>query len=142
MLCRIALWDCFRDAISSLIGCFKIAREPGFKLALKTAPYCISTQLHRRNLPPNLEMTRPQFLRRWMVLPTGKIPVQWIMQLVSSILIWWIALSNVSIAGDSRFAWVFQSINNLNLYFSSVRAILLLVLLSCRQFYRKSGSVY
>ena len=57
----------FRAAISSLMGRFKIARETGFKLAPRTAPY-ISTQLHRRNLPPNLEMTRPQFFRRWIAL--------------------------------------------------------------------------
>ena len=31
MLCRIALWDCFGDAISFFNGCYEVARETGSK---------------------------------------------------------------------------------------------------------------
>ena len=35
MLCRIALWDCFGDAISFFNGCYEVARETGSKFVFK-----------------------------------------------------------------------------------------------------------
>ena len=37
VFCRIALWDCFENAIASFIGCYKFAQETGAKFAPKTA---------------------------------------------------------------------------------------------------------
>ena len=35
MLCRIAPWDCFGDAIASFIGYFEVTQESGSVLVLR-----------------------------------------------------------------------------------------------------------
>ena len=43
MWCRIALWDCFMDAMASLIGFYKIAQQSGSESARQTFPKFNST---------------------------------------------------------------------------------------------------
>ena len=43
MWCRSALWDCFMDAMASLIGFYKVAHQTGSKSVRQTFPKCNST---------------------------------------------------------------------------------------------------
>ena len=43
MWCRIALWDCFKDAMASLIGFYKVAQQSGSESVRQTFPNCNST---------------------------------------------------------------------------------------------------
>ena len=43
VLCQIAPWHCFGEAITSLIGYYKVARKPGSS-SPKTVPQCNSAQ--------------------------------------------------------------------------------------------------
>ena len=43
MWCRIALWDCFMDAMASLIEFYKVAQQSVSKYVIQTFPKCNST---------------------------------------------------------------------------------------------------
>ena len=42
MWCRIALWDCFMDAMASLIRCHNVAQQSGSESVWQTFPKCNS----------------------------------------------------------------------------------------------------
>ena len=44
LLCRIALWGCFGEAIASLIGYFEVAQETWSQFIPQNVPWCNSTQ--------------------------------------------------------------------------------------------------
>ena len=43
MWCRIVLWDCFMDAMASLIEFYKVAQQSVSKSVRQTFPKCNST---------------------------------------------------------------------------------------------------
>ena len=43
MWCRIAPWDCFMDAMASLIEVYKVAQQSVSKYVIQTFPKCNST---------------------------------------------------------------------------------------------------
>lgn len=43
MWCRITLWECFMDAMASLIGFYKAAQQSGSESVRQTFPKCNST---------------------------------------------------------------------------------------------------
>ena len=56
MLSRIELWGYFGHAITSFIGCYKIAQETGSKFVPKTVPWCNSTYKTRPSPTRNLRI--------------------------------------------------------------------------------------
>ena len=46
---RISLWECFRDAVVSLIGCHVVGQKTRSKFAHKIVPQCNSTHLTMAN---------------------------------------------------------------------------------------------
>ena len=64
MWCRIALWDCFKDAMASLNGFYKVTQQKGSESVRQTFPKCNSThndrvfQLYNAQLSPNCPIAK------------------------------------------------------------------------------------
>ena len=58
VLCRIALWDCFEDAIAYFIGYYEVARELGHNSSFKQSHNANETQ-HRPSLTRNSKEREP-----------------------------------------------------------------------------------
>ena len=56
VLCPVALWDCFGEAITSLIGYYKVAEETGSEFVPQKKPHC-AIQLNKGAEAPTTATT-------------------------------------------------------------------------------------